>query len=228
MHGLFRRVCESVYWVGGGELSDSKDCLVYLVDLGDLVLIDCGSGESWREIKANIRDAGFDPLEIHTLVLTHGHIDHVGAAHEIKEETACRIVAHEGDREVIETGDATRSAADWYGIELAGVTVDHCMIGQSENLDFQNGTLTLLHAPGHTPGSIVAVVETDDGHRVLFGQDLHGPFLPAFGSDIALWRRSMRDVLALEADILCEGHHGIFYGEAAVREFIERLLSLYP
>jgi metallo-beta-lactamase class B len=225
---MFYRICESVYMVGGGELSDPKDCLVYLVDCGDLILVDCGSGDSWGRIKDNLHEAGFDPADLHTLVLTHGHIDHMGAAHEIKNETDCRVVAHQGDRDVIESGDERRSAADWYGIPLAGVRVDHVMSGRAENLEFSLGTLTLLHAPGHTPGSLVGVVDTDDNHRVLFGQDLHGPFVSIFGSDIDLWRNSMRDLLALNADILCEGHYGVFHGEDTVREFIEEQLGLHP
>jgi glyoxylase-like metal-dependent hydrolase (beta-lactamase superfamily II) len=198
------------------------------VDFGDLILVDCGSGDSWGRIKDNLHEAGFDPADLHTLVLTHGHIDHMGAAHEIKNETDCRVVAHQGDRDVIESGDERRSAADWYGIPLAGVRVDHVMSGRAENLEFSLGTLTLLHAPGHTPGSLVGVVDTDDNHRVLFGQDLHGPFVSIFGSDIDVWRNSMRDLLALYADILCEGHYRVFHGEDTVREFIEEQLGLHP
>jgi metallo-beta-lactamase class B len=225
---MSHRICESVYRVGGGEMSDPRDCLVYLIDFGDLVLIDCGAGQSWSMIRDHIVEVGYDPADLHTLVLTHGHIDHVGAALEIKRETGCRIVAHEGDRAVIETGDPKKSAADWYGVDLAPVAVDHVMPGKSENLAFNAGTMTLIHTPGHTPGSIVAVVETDDGNRVLFGQDLHGPFSEDFGSDVNLWRRSMRDVIALDADILCEGHYGVYHGPDAVRGFIEELLAMHP
>jgi glyoxylase-like metal-dependent hydrolase (beta-lactamase superfamily II) len=152
----------------------------------------------------------------------------MGAACHIKNETRCRIVAHQGDREVIESGDERRSAANWYDMSLDGVQVDHVVTGPSENLEFPLGTLTLLHTPGHTPGSIVGVVDTDDNHRVLFGQDIHGPFVSIFGSDIDVWRNSMRDLLALSADILCEGHYGVFRGEDAVREFIEEHLGLHP
>jgi glyoxylase-like metal-dependent hydrolase (beta-lactamase superfamily II) len=56
---------------------------------------------------------------------------------------------------------------------------------------------------------------------VLFGQDLHGPFSDDFLSNLADYRRSMDRLLALEADILCEGHYGIFQPKERVRRFIE-------
>lgn len=219
------RICDSVYLVGGAGLSDSRDCLVYLVDLGELVLVDSGAGPGWPRIADEIRAAGFDPGDIRTLVLTHCHIDHIGAAARVRAESGCRVVAHAKDREAIESGDGRRTAASWYGLELEGTPVDHAVQGASENLELPRGALTLIHTPGHTPGSMVAVVDTPDDHLVLFGQDIHGPFSPSFGSDIRAWRRSMRDLVALGADILCEGHLGVFHGEEAVRDFIEEQLA---
>ena len=57
---------------------------------------------------------------------------------------------------------------------------------------------------------------------------IHGPFASVFGSDIGVWRKSMHDLIALSADILCEGHYGVFRGEQAVREFIEDHLAQHP
>jgi hypothetical protein len=63
--------------------------------------------------------------------------------------------------------------------------------------------------------------------RVLFGQDIHGPFDEGFGSDINAWKVSMAKLLALDADILCEGHYGIFRGEERVKEYINSYLDQY-
>ena len=221
-----RRICDAVYLVGGGNLSAPSDCLCYALDLGVPVLIDCGAGSSWPRIAGHMRDAGLDPQQLDTLVLTHCHVDHIGAAARVKDETGCRIVCHALDREAIESGDPTTTAASWYGVRLKPLAVDHVLDGKSEQLAFPGGVLTLIHTPGHTPGSMVGVLETADDHRVLFGQDIHGPFSADFGSDIRAWRASMRDLIALDADILCEGHYGVFEGVEAVREFIEQQLSL--
>ncbi|MFH2009114.1 MAG: MBL fold metallo-hydrolase [bacterium] len=223
---MAKRICESLWLVGGADLTHSADCLVYALDLGELVLFDCGAGPGWCWIQDQIRIAGFDPERIHTLILTHGHLDHIGAAARVVADTGCRVVAHELDCEAIETGDPARTAASMYGMALEGCPVDFRVEGEEHTLEFSKGSLRLVHTPGHTPGSMVALVELE-GERILFGQDIHGPFHPAFGSDIEKWRESMQRVLALEADVLCEGHYGVYRPASAVREFIEDHLSAH-
>lgn len=219
-----RYICDGLHQVGGPGLTDDRDCMVYALDLGALVLIDCGAGPSWPRIRDELCAAGRDPDAVHTLLLTHGHVDHIGAAHRVRAETGCRVVAHQGDLEAIQTGDPVRTAASWYDLRLPGCPVDCVMIGEREKLAFPGGDLTLIHAPGHTPGSLVALT-TLAGQKILFGQDLHGPFHPDFGSDVAEWRRSMEALLSLEVDILCEGHYGVFQPAARARRFIEGQLQ---
>ena len=84
--------------------------------------------------------------------------------------------------------------------------------------------LEAMATPGHTPGSIALYLDTPDG-RVLFGQDVHGPFLPEFDSNIEQWRLSMEKLLALEADILCEGHYGVYRGKEEVARYIRSQLT---
>jgi hypothetical protein len=57
--------------------------------------------------------------------------------------------------------------------------------------------------------------------------DIHGSFLPQFGADLTAWRRSMETLLSLEADILCEGHFGVYRTKLHVREYIESYLDEY-
>ena len=77
--------------------------------------------------------------------------------------------------------------------------------------------------PAIPPGSIVILLDRD-GQQILFGQDIHGPLLPAFGPDIAQWRTSMEMILALKFDILCEDHFGIFCSNDSVERYIRRCL----
>jgi glyoxylase-like metal-dependent hydrolase (beta-lactamase superfamily II) len=86
--------------------------------------------------------------------------------------------------------------------------------------------LKWLHTPGHTPGSICLYLDRGE-ERVLFGQDIHGPFLPSFRSDINLWKSSMEKLLALDADVLCEGHFGIFRPRDRVNGYIRKYLKSY-
>jgi glyoxylase-like metal-dependent hydrolase (beta-lactamase superfamily II) len=218
------QVTDRVFLVGGSQLSRPSDCLVYALNLGNAVLIDCGAGSGWQRIRKHMVSAGLDPANLHTLVLTHAHVDHIGAAAEIKAETGCRVVAHTHDAPFIESGDPGFTVSHLYGVDLVGVKVDHRLEGEEEKLSFSEGELTILHTPGHTPGSVVAEHDGEDG-RVLFGQDIHGPFSPAFQSDIEAWKKSMQRLLERNADVLCEGHFGIFRPAEEVRRFIQGQLD---
>jgi len=112
-----------------------------------------------------------------------------------------------------------------YGVAYRPVKVDIPLTGDLETLAFGDLDLHFLHTSGHTPGSISVYVDLPDG-RVLFGQDIHGPFSPSWGSDLNEWRRSMHKLLALQADILCEGHAGVFRGEK-IKRYIESYLERF-
>lgn len=218
------RIARGVYLVGGPQISHAEDATSFVIDFGgEAVMIDCGAGRSLRTILANIDAAGIDPRSISTLILTHAHIDHIGAAPELRKRFGLKIIIHDLDAEAIETGDPVRTAADWYDVDFPPTPMDRRLNGREEILVFNGENLRCLHTPGHTPGSIVILLERD-GRRILFGQDIHGPFLPIFGSDIVRWRTSMEMILALRPDILCEGHFGIFSSNDSVERYIRRCL----
>jgi len=127
--------------------------------------------------------------------------------------------------EVMSSGDVRRSAADWYGLSLEPAEPGEVLSGDGAINLGPEQELTILHTPGHTPGSLAAWCSAG-GQKVLFGQDVHGPFAPAFGSDLAKWRRSMARLLALEADILAEGHYGVFRPASEVKAFLEEQLAV--
>jgi glyoxylase-like metal-dependent hydrolase (beta-lactamase superfamily II) len=63
-----------------------------------------------------------------------------------------------------------------------------------------------------------------DSTRVLFGQDVHGPLDPSFLSNRDDYIRSLNFMLDLNADILCEGHYGIYRGKDRIEKFIRSYL----
>ena len=71
----------------------------------------------------------------------------------------------------------------------------------------------------------MAYLTESEGQIVLFGQDVHGPLDVRLHSNRADYRVSLERLLALEADILCEGHYGIYRGKAAVAHFIRSFLD---
>ncbi|HOJ44060.1 MAG TPA: MBL fold metallo-hydrolase, partial [Syntrophorhabdaceae bacterium] len=123
-------------------------------------------------------------------------------------------------------GDKRMTAAYWYGVDFKPMPVDVKIENPEEVIEIGDHRIVCLHTPGHTPGSISVYIDIHE-KRVLFGQDIHGPFLPEFGANMADWRKSMEKLLALKADILCEGHFGIYRPNENVTEYIERYLEEY-
>jgi hypothetical protein len=61
--------------------------------------------------------------------------------------------------------------------------------------------------------------------QVLFGQDVHGPIHPDLKSNAKDYQRSLELMASLEADILCEGHYGIYRGKKEVADFIKQFIA---
>ena len=142
-----------------------------------------------------------------------------------KEQYGPKIIAHELDRAGIEGQNDQLTAAGMYGVAYKPVRVDLLLKSEEETMRLGDLDFHFVHTPGHTPGSICVYIDTKDG-RVLFGQDIHGPFSDSWGSDLGQWRGSMKKLLQLKADVLCEGHAGIYRGEK-VGKYIEGYLKRY-
>jgi glyoxylase-like metal-dependent hydrolase (beta-lactamase superfamily II) len=220
------KITEGIYQVGGPDITSPDDCCIFLVDLGRPILIDTGAGTATRRLVNNLDELGYSPRDIKMVVLTHCHIDHVGGAPFLVEKYGLPLAIHELDSAPVEEGDTRRTAANWYGVELAPTKVKNHLKGDEGIIDAGAVPLRWLHTPGHTPGSISLVIESGL-YRVLFGQDIHGPFYASFGSDLDAWAESMRRLIEVEADILCEGHFGIIKPASEVRGYIEGYLRDY-
>ena len=218
------KVTDEIFQVGGGTLTAPGDAAIYLIKFGgEAALVDAGCGHSTEKLFRNIEACGVDPGDIQYLLITHCHFDHTGGIQSVKEITSCKVVAHEKDARFVEEGDNEVTAATWYGARLAPVHVDVKLKGAREDIYLADRVIEAIHVPGHSPGSVVYLTASDD-QRVLFGQDVHGPLDKSFLSDREDYLKSLNLLLSLNADILCEGHYGIFRGKRAVSDFIQSFL----
>ena len=215
-----KQIITNIYHVGDNE------CSVYMVDTQSdqgLVLIDAGMDlDMIRQIDSH----GMRFEDIRHCILTHCHIDHIGICAELSRKLPdIKFYAHELDAVPIEEpGHDGRTAASWYGVKFEPVKLYQKFCSDTD-LALGIYNFQCLHTPGHTPGSISVLVESE-GKKVLFGQDLHGPFNESFLSDLKDYQLSMQKLLDLDADILCEGHFGIFQPADQVRQYIARHKSL--
>jgi glyoxylase-like metal-dependent hydrolase (beta-lactamase superfamily II) len=96
-----------------------------------------------------IESEKLDPLAV---ILTHGHADHVGAAGELLSHFHIPLWIHEADEKLIRS-QANREIAAMFAISLPPAA--QRLLVDGETIGADDLTLTVIHSPGHTPGSIL-------------------------------------------------------------------------
>jgi glyoxylase-like metal-dependent hydrolase (beta-lactamase superfamily II) len=218
------KITNEVWQVGGDRLTAPEDAAIYMIHSGEqAALIDAGTGKGHKRLIKNIQKCGVSTSHIKYLFLTHCHFDHTGGAQKVRDECDCTIVAHESDALYLEGGNSDVTAARWYGEVLEPLKVDYTITSFEESFRVGKRKITSFHTPGHSPGSVVYLVESE-GKKILFGQDVHGPLDPSLLSNREYYIQSLQFLLSLKIDILCEGHFGVFEGEKNIQSFIKSFL----
>lgn len=218
------KITDEVFQVGGSEFTSHEDAAIYLINFdGHAALVDAGCGSSTEKLFSNIRSCGVNLEDIEYLLITHCHYDHTGGAKFVKDMTGCQAVAHELDAEFLEAGDDSVTAATWYGARLEPLVIERKLSLSREQIQLGGRNIEAIHTPGHSPGSVVYVTESQ-GLKVLFGQDVHGPLDASLLSNREDYLKSLDLLLSLNADLLCEGHYGIYVGKDEVQKFIRSFM----
>ncbi len=103
---------------------------------------------------------------VRTLLLTHGHIDHVWDAAQIQREHGCRVGYHKDTEPMITEADFFRRFG--FGWDIEPIQPD-LLIEEDKPLVIEDVDFQVLLVPGHCPGSLCFLHKTA---RVLFGGDV--------------------------------------------------------
>lgn len=92
-------------------------------------------------------------VTVEKIVLTHGHIDHVGGAADLAKELSVPVEGpHEADRMLIER---VKDQAKQFGMPDVKPVEPDLWLNDGDTISFAGRTFDVLHCPGHAPGHVV-------------------------------------------------------------------------
>ena len=148
-----------------------------------------------------------DGAAIEAILLTHGHFDHIGAVRPLMDFfPKARLLIHALDAPMLED-PGLNAGRSLLGREITAPAATD-FVREGEELSLAGLSLSVLHTPGHTPGSVCYL----SGEGLFTGDTLfeHGwgrTDLP--GGDEAQMMRSLRRLLPLAKKTRVHpGHEG--------------------
>ncbi|WAL64671.1 MBL fold metallo-hydrolase [Amycolatopsis cynarae] len=187
----------------------------FFIDSPEPAIVDTGIASSPADgMVPALEKLGRGIEEVRWILLTHGHIDHLGGAHALWELTGRRaqVVIHQADAHLLRSRRAhvdsyadvrQRYLHDPNGVEKQTKMAAEVISGEMEPAVLLNGgetlslggdvTVSVHNLPGHTAGSVAYVV---DGQKSVFVGDavqIHGAAngFPGY-EDPAAYRASLR------------------------------------
>ena len=215
--------------------------LVQNTDESKFVLIDGGLKSSAAKIKKMIAEV-IEPGAVPScIIMTHGHFDHRGSIEELANEWKIPVYCHHMEVPYL-SGKASYPPAD---PTVGGGMMTYVSFTYPKGpIDIQNWLLELpdngavpdlpgwryIHTPGHTPGHIslfrnsdgvliagdaIVTTKQESAYSIMLQAEvLSGPpkyFTPDWGAAA----RSVKELAALEPNVIATGHGHSMYGDTA-------------
>src|SRR3954469_5138423 len=146
-------------------------------------------------------------LAVKQVVITHGHIDHIGGAMKLKAATGAPILMNEGDLEQI---PMLEIQAAWIGVAPPPPVKIDSLLADGATVTAGDLKAPVIHTPGHTEGSSCLYLPTEKkliAGDTLFAGSIGRTDLPG-GSFEKIIASLHRPVLALPDDTIVIPGHG--------------------
>jgi hydroxyacylglutathione hydrolase len=221
---------------------------LYLIRDDEIALVDTGvPGMLSSVLEPYLASIGLKPSDITMILHTHGHPDHFGGNHEVKEASGAQILAPLADAPWVEDHELhwqelwEAFPGDLAFDEATKDAIMNLYCGPDTKVDevFRGGdtiklgrehTLEVVPTPGHSPGHVSFY---DAKHQVvLTGDTVQGQGIPMVAQDAAVgplytdlepYVQGLERLLGLKIDYLLGAHCPVVRGEEArdlIRESI--------
>ena len=155
------RIFGNVWYVG-----DDWVC-VHLIDTGDgLLLIDSGNIGATAMLVQAIWEAGFNPADVRWLVLSHGHLDHIGGASFFRNMFGTRIYLGAPDAQMYREHPELSYIHD-ADCATETLVMPDVEIHDGDVIRFGNTPVQFYLSPGHTMGVISCFFDAHEGDRTV-------------------------------------------------------------
>ncbi len=156
------------------------------------------------QIDRLLRQLRQERLTVERILVTHGHIDHVGGVPALQQETGAPIAMHADDLAILDWDRFAQLPFVPSGFKPFSIDT---RLAHDSTLSFQDLSLRVLHTPGHTQGSVCFLFGLDCfAGDTLFQRGIGRTDLP--GGDMHKIVFSIRNVLYLlpKKTVIYPGH----------------------
>jgi hydroxyacylglutathione hydrolase len=185
-----------IYFIEGIGLCSN----IFIFAEGDTIsLVDTGSGMDPNAVSLQLEQLGLKIEGVTRVVITHGHIDHIGGLTEICEHSSPEILIHQSDADDLKS----------LGIKTIVYMKD------GDNVRLGRRSLKVIHTPGHTEGSVCLY----DNEIILTGDTAFpGGYFGRTDLPSGDWRKlieSLDKLSRLDVRVMLPGHGEPLLSEAS-------------